>query len=773
MARGIYERLETMERNICSHLGVSPPNVHHTRKRKAVDDNHGLFDSPKTVGIQKQRPPRKSRRTKSTVTKPATKIHSYPLRSADGLQETRADYDCAHDRTPPFDEHVNYQEPRTPYAVPYESNSENSVTTVTVYNPLIFVRPRSYVSPTKSGIDQPPCISDWTPTKRFHDKKPVTVTWEKSNPHVYNSGKIVPASETPPSAAYPSAVIEGAARDLVAVQNKSSPVEEEEKYESCKENISIDSQLQEKHPGAVETLPGSDTDEDDNSVESGGKRLRKKSQKIHGVYTPDARQFKIKTSRILTNSFFLDIATPGKWLSDEHMHVIMKMLWRRRGSVLQKDRMCTKSVKECDFTRGIGLKASITKKRGGDCAPCAAKFMEMHSNGDEKEEMCWIIDKIVDKFREQYAMDCYEEFIGDYRVANEANLYDNLATAWIATRNSIVRVGNELQHVHIPLCPFIVAVAWIHVKQWKRDYDRREMVLFANHCIPKTCVCGGPITLATDDKGMSYYECKEYEDDGLHIRHRCFEAIKEELEELKKKVSEEASSRMNVEDEMRKIREDIKLLKELCIEDDGLYSRHRCFDAIEEELVELKKEVSEESNSRMKMEDELKEMREDIRLLKELCKMNQGDYSVREYNTKFLAGGLLDIHDEGTLVKMYREGLREDIRSEIGTTVFSTLNEIMQEALDVDEDDSVYAHSVKRPKKKARTENHRNDDIEDEDHDGDQQYETDAEYESELSLPNPVEGSDDECDSKVDLEDYKEYIEEHHKSDSESSEDSK
>ncbi|KAL0655319.1 hypothetical protein Bca4012_075903 [Brassica carinata] len=159
--------------------------------------------------------------------------------------------------------------------------------------------------------------------------------------------------------------------------------------------------------------------------------------------------------------------------------------------------------------------------------------------------------------------------------------------------------------------------------------------------------------------------------------------------------------------------------------------------------------------------------------------MNQGDYSVREYNTKFLAGGLLDIHDEGTLVKMYREGLREDIRSEIGTIVFSTLNEIMQEALDVDEgddsvsDDSVYAHSGKRPKKKARTENHRNDDIEDEDHDGDQQYETDAEYESELSLPNPVEGSDDECDSKVDLEDYKEYIEEHHKSDSESSEDSK
>ncbi|KAF2614942.1 hypothetical protein F2Q70_00012402 [Brassica cretica] len=114
----------------------------------------------------------------------------------------------------------------------------------------------------------------------------------------------------------------------------------------------------------------------------------------------------------------------------------------------------------------------------------------------------------------------------------------------------------------------------------------------------KTCVCGGPITLASDDKGKSYYECIEYE-----------------LEDLKKKVAEEASRRMNVEDEIKKMREDIKLLKELCIEDDGLHSRQHCFDAIEEELLELKKEVAEESNSRMKMEDELKEMREDIRLL--------------------------------------------------------------------------------------------------------------------------------------------------------------
>ncbi|KAL0646194.1 hypothetical protein Bca4012_044485 [Brassica carinata] len=172
--------------------------------------------------------------------------------------------------------------------------------------------------------------------------------------------------------------------------------------------------------------------------------------------------------------------------------------------------------------------------------------------------------------------------------------------------------------------------------------------------------------------------------------------------------------------------------------------------------------------------------------------MKQGESSVREYNTMFLAGGLVDKHDEPTLVKMYQEGLRENIRSEIGTIVFSTLEEIMQAALEIDEsdtpsdtncsstesddsvsDDYVSDDSGKRPKKKARTEKDPNDDIDDQDHDGEQEIETDAEYESEWSPPNPVEGSDDESDSKVDLEDYQEYIEEHHKSDSESSEDSK
>ncbi|KAF2532633.1 hypothetical protein F2Q70_00030371 [Brassica cretica] len=120
--------------------------------------------------------------------------------------------------------------------------------------------------------------------------------------------------------------------------------------------------------------------------------------------------------------------------------------------------------------------------------------------------------------------------------------------------------------------------------------------------------------------------------------------------------------------------------------------------------------------------------------------MKQGESFVREYNTMFLAGGLVDKHDEPTWVKMYREGLRENIRSEIGTTVFSTLEEIMQAALEIDEsdtpsdtnysstesddsvsDDSVSDDSGKCPKKKARTEKDPNDDIDDQDHDGEQE----------------------------------------------------
>ncbi|KAF3595643.1 hypothetical protein DY000_02020887 [Brassica cretica] len=156
---------------------------------------------------------------------------------------------------------------------------------------------------------------------------------------------------------------------------------------------------------------------------------------------------------------------------------------------------------------------------------------------------------------------------------------------------------------------------YAYINQWKRDSDRRELVLYAHHCIPQICACGAPIRLSTDENGKSYFECKEFEDDGFHIRRGCFNAFGEELEELNEKVAEEAKGRTKMVDEMKKMREDIKLLKELCMEGD----EHRCFDAVKERLQEVKEEVAEEARIRKKMEDELKKMLEDIKLLKELC----------------------------------------------------------------------------------------------------------------------------------------------------------
>ncbi|KAL0702779.1 hypothetical protein Bca4012_058901 [Brassica carinata] len=167
--------------------------------------------------------------------------------------------------------------------------------------------------------------------------------------------------------------------------------------------------------------------------------------------------------------------------------------------------------------------------------------------------------------------------------------------------------------------------------------------------------------------------------------------------------------------------------------------------------------------------------------------MKQGDLSVREYNTLFLKSGLHGKHGEETLVSMYREGLREEIRSEIGSKVFSSIDDIIQAALDVEEGETPSDtngsptkssdtngsptesdESGNRPKKKARTKNNeKNDQVDEEEEDEAEAEhdEIDADNDSDLSRPNRLEGSDDESESKVDLQDYKEYLEEHHKSD--------
>ncbi|KAG5383437.1 hypothetical protein IGI04_034907 [Brassica rapa subsp. trilocularis] len=87
---GIYERLDQFVKTLCDHFGVPLPNIHNKGKRKVGEDDHGYSGSPKSVENQykKHRPNRKSRNVNSTVPKPGQEMHSYPLRSADGLEGT-------------------------------------------------------------------------------------------------------------------------------------------------------------------------------------------------------------------------------------------------------------------------------------------------------------------------------------------------------------------------------------------------------------------------------------------------------------------------------------------------------------------------------------------------------------------------------------------------------------------------------------------------------------------------------------------------------------
>ncbi|KAL0722481.1 hypothetical protein Bca4012_037080 [Brassica carinata] len=460
--KGIYECLDQFEKTVSDHFGEPLPNIH---KKARGRWEKMTMDTPVVRKVS-----RTSGDLKGTIgnTQPGFS------------REPRENNENSTLLTPQFDENASdqnatYQEPRTPNAVPDELQTPNPLTTMTIYRGLLFAQTQSYVSRAKKD-------------DTYIGDKAVDVKWDEANPHAYTSVKEVPAPDFASTISEDNVgpvstnlsgqkteapVIEGGVPHAIAVQNPTSPVEEEENYESCKENISFDSQLQGKRPRAVEDMPGPETDEDDNYVESGGKRVPKKSQKIRGVYTPDARlkglfmsekkaeyrplpktnraifkkfcdtpEFAIKTNQIFTNSFFLDIATPGNWLSDEtssvtifdsfitenptstHVDTHMTPILKSLPYILEQyvgftDYLIKEGERTYSWNRFQGI---YHNSRGGDCGPCGAKFMEMHSNGDGKEEMSRITDKVVDKFREQYAMDCYEEFVGDFQVANEAGM---------------------------------------------------------------------------------------------------------------------------------------------------------------------------------------------------------------------------------------------------------------------------------------------------------------------------------------------------------------
>ncbi|KAL0713329.1 hypothetical protein Bca4012_020307 [Brassica carinata] len=68
------------------------------------------------------------------------------------------------------------------------------------------------------------------------------------------------------------------------------------------------------------------------------------------------------------------------------------------------------------------------------------------------------------------------------------------------------------------------------MKHQKREYEWVSNCVYANYKIPTKCICGGAITVEIDERGRNYYVCKDFKNDGLHIRHDCLAALEEELD---------------------------------------------------------------------------------------------------------------------------------------------------------------------------------------------------------------------------------------------------
>ncbi|CAG7896968.1 unnamed protein product, partial [Brassica rapa] len=64
-------------------------------------------------------------------------------------------------------------------------------------------------------------------------------------------------------------------------------------------------------------------------------------------------------------------------------------------------------------------------------------------------------------------------------------------------------------------------------------------------------------------RGRNYYVCKDFKNDGLHIRHDCLTALEEELDCLRSQYAEEVSLRRELQFELAQMREEIKELKQL------------------------------------------------------------------------------------------------------------------------------------------------------------------------------------------------------------------
>ncbi|CAH8333180.1 unnamed protein product [Eruca vesicaria subsp. sativa] len=241
----LKQQLSQIERKICRRLGLPDPTIKTTCKRKANDDTHRNSGFQKSGGPQTQPPTSRAKKKQSPHVVALARITS---RVYFGREKTTASlkwwctFFIQGTRTPD-DGGLQVEETGTPVILKTLSN-------------VLFAFPKTYVSRPKSPINN-----------RCQTEKPISVECEETNPNA-SDPKV-------PSTRIEDVGEPGPAKKLkvskpALVEHKHfgvpSPVGEEEKYDSCKEDICNDSQLQEEVTQEKRGHQISDTDENSNDA---------------------------------------------------------------------------------------------------------------------------------------------------------------------------------------------------------------------------------------------------------------------------------------------------------------------------------------------------------------------------------------------------------------------------------------------------------------------------------------------------------------------------
>nr|VDD61280.1 unnamed protein product [Brassica oleracea] len=195
----------------------------------------------------------------------------------------------------------------------------------------------------------------------------------------------------------------------------------------------------------------------------------------------------------------------------------------------------------------------VTKTRSGRTNPSSNKGSGSSTNKQRTANPPSTFEDYVDEGR---------DYIGSSRISME-----NIEEAKFRTPNNLSSQHSTISLHHTHQYHNMTDPYYKEMKHHKREYDWVSNCVYANYKIPTKCICGGAITVEADDRGRNYYVCKDFKNDGLHIRHDCLTALEEELDCLRSQYAEKVSLRHELQFKLAQMREEIKELKQLIMVD--------------------------------------------------------------------------------------------------------------------------------------------------------------------------------------------------------------